>query len=117
MFSRHSTCRPIRSNRASAARVSAATVGAVMAGEARTARAGDAVRLKSGGVVMTAARVGHPVEQPFARCVQPDARQALCAAFVAVDALDLGSAEAFTNTDCPDARMAGGNNNNNSKRR
>jgi hypothetical protein len=58
------------------------------------------VRFGSGGVVMTAGRAG--------------------AALTALGALDLVRAEPFTNTDCPEARMAGGNhnnNNNNNKRR
>ena len=84
-----------------------------MDGEAWTARAGDAVRLKSGGAVMTAERVNHGVEEPFARCVWIDERQTLHTAFIGLDALDLVTPEESASTDCPEARMAGDNNNNN----
>jgi hypothetical protein len=65
---------------------------------------------------MTAERVSHGVERSFARCVWFDARQALHRAFIALDALDLVTPDEFPNTDCPEARMAGGNNNNNKLR-
>jgi hypothetical protein len=63
-----------------------------MGGEASKARAGDLVRLKSGGAVMTAERANHWVR-----------------AFIAQGALDRASSEAFTSAECPEARMAGGN--------
>jgi hypothetical protein len=88
MLSRRSITPSIRSDSASAARGSAAPVRDVLrAGQARKARAGDAVRLNSDGAVMTAERAN---------------RRGL-------DAFALASAEAFTNTDCSEARMAGGN--------
>ncbi|HEX4198887.1 MAG TPA: DUF2158 domain-containing protein [Caulobacteraceae bacterium] len=59
-----------------------------MGGEAWTARAGDAVRLKSGGVVMTAERVNHEAEHPVARCVW----------FIGLDALELAIAEDSAST-------------------
>jgi uncharacterized protein YodC (DUF2158 family) len=74
-----------------------------MGGEAWKARAGDLVRVKSGGAVMTAARVN------------PGTR-----AFIARGALVSVSSEAFTSTECPEVRMAGGNHhhhNNNNKLR
>jgi uncharacterized protein YodC (DUF2158 family) len=46
-------------------------------GEAWKARAGDLVRLKSGGAVMTAERVNHGVK-PFAQFAWFDARQTSC---------------------------------------
>ena len=66
-------------------------------GEAWKARAGDRVRLKSGGAVMTAERVDHGV----ARCIWQDARQALNKAFIGLDALDLVTPKEWTGTDCP----------------
>ncbi|HEX4197448.1 MAG TPA: hypothetical protein VHZ26_08400 [Caulobacteraceae bacterium] len=66
--------------------------------------AGDAVRLNSGGAVMTAERVNHQAEHPVARCV-------------GLDALALAGPEQHTRTDCPETRMAGGNNNNNNNKR
>jgi hypothetical protein len=81
MLIRHSIGRSIRPDNASAARVRAAPV-----------EAGDGMRLKSGGAVMTAERVDQGGR-----------------AFIALDALDLVTAEAFTSTECPEARMAGGN--------
>ncbi|HEX4197833.1 MAG TPA: hypothetical protein VHZ26_10355 [Caulobacteraceae bacterium] len=56
--------------------------------------AGHAVRLKSGGAVMTAERGNH---------------QALHTAFIGLDALALESPEQHTHTDCPETRMAGAN--------
>jgi hypothetical protein len=104
MFNRHSPGRSIRSDSASAARVLASPVGLL----GRLARRGEpgrlgAVRFNSGGAVMTADRVGHGSRRPM--------RPVECgeAAFIEFDALDLLSAEAFTSTDCPEARMAGGN--------
>ncbi|HZC17184.1 MAG TPA: DUF2158 domain-containing protein [Caulobacteraceae bacterium] len=88
-----------------------------MAGEAWKARAGDRVRLKSGGAVMTAERVGHGVEHSSARCVWFDALQGLHREFIGLDALHLVTAEESASTDCPEVRMAGDNhhhhNNNN----
>ncbi|HZC17739.1 MAG TPA: DUF2158 domain-containing protein [Caulobacteraceae bacterium] len=84
-----------------------------MAGEACKARAGDRVRLKSGGAVMTAERVGHGAEHPSARCVWFDARQAPHMAFIGLEALDLVTPEESASTDCPEVRMAGDNHNNN----
>jgi uncharacterized protein YodC (DUF2158 family) len=88
-----------------------------MDGEAWTARAGDRVRLKSGGAVMTAERVDHEAEHPVARCVWLDAREALHREFIGLDALHLVTAEESASTDCPEVRMAGDNhhhhNNNN----
>jgi uncharacterized protein YodC (DUF2158 family) len=92
---------------------------ALMAGEAWKARAGDRVRLKSGGAVMTAERVGHGVEHSSARCVWFDARQAPrkafigLRAFIGLEALDLVTPEESASTDCPEVRMAGDNHNNN----
>ncbi|HEX4199810.1 MAG TPA: hypothetical protein VHZ26_20420 [Caulobacteraceae bacterium] len=71
-----------------------------MGGKAWEARAGDLVRLKSGGAVMTAERLNPAVEHPFAHRAW----------------LDLASSEAFTNTDCPEARMASDNHNNNNNK-
>ncbi|HEX4199156.1 MAG TPA: DUF2158 domain-containing protein [Caulobacteraceae bacterium] len=88
-----------------------------MAGQAWKARPGDVVRLKSGGAVMTAERINHGVDQPFAKCIWLDARQAPRRAFIVLDALDLVSDEDSANTDCPDARMAGGNHHNNNNER
>ncbi|HZC17247.1 MAG TPA: hypothetical protein VE309_10830 [Caulobacteraceae bacterium] len=82
-------------------------------GEAWKARAGDRVRLKSGGAVMTAERVDHGVEHPFAQCVWLDVRWMLQKAFIALDALDLVTPEESASTDCPEVRMAGDHNNNN----
>jgi uncharacterized protein YodC (DUF2158 family) len=64
-----------------------------MDGEAWTARAGDVVRLKSGGVVMTAERVNPEAEHPVARCVWLDARQTLHREFIGLGALELATAE------------------------
>jgi uncharacterized protein YodC (DUF2158 family) len=69
-----------------------------MAGEVWQARAGDPVRLKSGGVVMTAERVNHQAEHPVARCVWLDARQALHREFIGLDALELAIAEDSAST-------------------
>ena len=103
MFNRHSIGRSTRSDSASAARARAApVVPMAMGGEAWKARAGDLLRLKSGGAVMTAARVNSGAR-----------------AFIARGALDLTSSRVFTSTECPDVRMAGGNhhhNNNNNLR-
>jgi uncharacterized protein YodC (DUF2158 family) len=84
-----------------------------MDGEAWIARAGDRVRLKSGGAVMTAERVNHGVEHSSARCVWLDARQAPHKAFIGLDALDLVSSDESASTDCPEVRMAGDNHHNN----
>jgi uncharacterized protein YodC (DUF2158 family) len=51
--------------------------------------AGDVVRLKSGGAVMTAERVSDRVEHPFARCIWFDARETIHRAFLELAALDL----------------------------
>jgi uncharacterized protein YodC (DUF2158 family) len=80
-----------------------------MAGEAWNARAGDVVRLKSGGAVMTAERINRDGEQPFARCIWLDARGAPRRVFIDLEALDSVSPQDLANPDCPDARMAGGN--------
>jgi uncharacterized protein YodC (DUF2158 family) len=54
--------------------------------------AGDVVRLKSGGAVMTAERV-FDREHPFARRVWFDARETIHRAFVNLAALDLVNTE------------------------
>ena len=105
----------IRSNSASAARAGTDAVGLGMDGETWKARAGDVVRLKSGGVLMTATKVNHEVKHPFAQCVWFDVRQALKCGYIELDALDLVTPEESASTDCPEARMAGGNNNNKNK--
>jgi uncharacterized protein YodC (DUF2158 family) len=90
-----------------------------MDGEAWTARAGDRVRLKSGGALMTAERVNHEADHPFAQCVWFDARRALQKAFIGLDALKLVTPEESASTVCPEVRMAGDNhhhNNNNNLR-
>jgi uncharacterized protein YodC (DUF2158 family) len=87
-----------------------------MPAQAWKARPGDPVRLKSGGVVMTAERVNHGGEPPFARCVWLDARQVLHTAFIALDALALvEDAGTDDGTDCPETRMVGGQDQNNNK--
>jgi hypothetical protein len=101
MLRRHSISQSIRPDSASAARVSAAPVEALMVGEAWTARAGDAARLKSIGVVMTAERSDHAVEPPSANRAGPDALAPV-------------RPEEFGSTDCPETRMAGDNNNSSS---
>jgi hypothetical protein len=102
MFNRHSIGRSIRSDSASAARVRAAAVGYSGGWRGVESRAGDAVRLNSGGAVMTADRVDHG-----SRRAMRLAGRATGEAFVAPDALGLVSPEAFTSPDCPEARMAG----------
>ncbi len=54
--------------------------------------AGDVVRMKSGGAVMTAERV-FDREHPFARCTWFDARETVHSAFVELAALDLVNPE------------------------
>jgi uncharacterized protein YodC (DUF2158 family) len=55
--------------------------------------AGDVVRLKSGGVLMTAERVFDRVEHPFARCIWFGARKTFHRAFIDLSALDLVNPE------------------------
>ena len=55
--------------------------------------AGDVVRMKSGGAVMTAERVFDRVEHPFARCIWFDARETVHSACLGLVALDLVNAE------------------------
>ena len=54
--------------------------------------AGDVVRLKSGGPLMTVDRV-FDREHPFARCIWFDARETVHSACLALAALDLVNAE------------------------
>ena len=54
--------------------------------------AGDVVRLKSGGAVMTAERV-FVVEYPFARCIWFDARETIHHPFLDLAALDIFNPE------------------------
>ena len=56
-------------------------------------KAGDVVRLKSGGPRMTAERVDHRVELPYAHCIWIDARSAARTMFVKLDALELASGD------------------------
>jgi uncharacterized protein YodC (DUF2158 family) len=109
--SQHQPIDPLE-QRVCSAHFGSAGGGALMAGRAWKARAGDVVRLKSGGAVMTAERINHEVEQPFARCIWLDTRHAPRRAFIALDALDLVSPEESP-ADCPETRMAGKNHNNN----
>jgi hypothetical protein len=93
MPSRHNPGQSTRPNTASAARVSAATVGAglMSVGDAACeARACDPVQLNSGGK--------RQADRPSGR-----------------DTLGLVSPKESANTDCPEARMAGDSNNNNTK--
>jgi uncharacterized protein YodC (DUF2158 family) len=55
--------------------------------------AGDVVRMKSGGAVMTAERVFDRVEHPFARCIWFGARETFHRAFIDLPALDLVNPE------------------------
>jgi uncharacterized protein YodC (DUF2158 family) len=87
MLSRHSP-----EQRVCSARIGGDWV-ALMAALACNARPGNPVRLKSGGVVMTAERVNLGGEPPFARCVWLDARQGLRSAFIALEALELAGVE------------------------
>ncbi len=56
-------------------------------------KAGDVVRLKSGGPRMTAERVDDRVELPFAHCIWIDARSAARTMFFKLDALELASGD------------------------
>jgi uncharacterized protein YodC (DUF2158 family) len=55
--------------------------------------AGDVVRMKSGGAVMTAERVFDGVKHPFARCIWFGARKTFHRAFIDLSALDLVNPE------------------------
>ena len=54
----------------------------------REVKAGDVVRLKSGGAVMTAERVNHAVPVPYTNCSWMDARDNIHRAFINLDALE-----------------------------
>ena len=51
--------------------------------------AGDLVRIRSGGPIMTAARVEDQVERPYARCTWADARNHVRFVSIDIDALVL----------------------------
>ncbi len=60
-----------------------------MGSDAPRVKAGDRVRLKPGGAVMTVERANHSVDQPYAQCSWMDAREKTHTAFHTLAALDL----------------------------
>jgi uncharacterized protein YodC (DUF2158 family) len=56
-------------------------------------RAGDVVRLKSGGPWMTAERVDYRPEHPYAHCLWMDSRKMIRSAFIKLDALEIAGLE------------------------
>jgi uncharacterized protein YodC (DUF2158 family) len=64
----------------------------------RQLKAGDRVRLMSGGVVMTAEKVRPNVPMPYALCRWMDARDKIQHAFISFEALQLVDAEGQTSS-------------------
>jgi uncharacterized protein YodC (DUF2158 family) len=85
-------------------------------GQPTKVKAGDVVRLKSGGAVMVVKQVIDHVQRPFSACAWMDARETLHHAFLDLDALEPAGPDASSpeGPHCPEARMTGGGNNNSS---